>query len=162
MIATALKISLTRSTVLVAAIVSLSAMPANRAVSQPPQGPIQSRVPVYRDRITPHWFHGNSRFWYRNDLRAGTKEFILVDAEQGKRQPAFDHAKLATGLSKAADKVCKPDRLPFDEIEFVDDDKVVRFKVGEKDWKEKNWECDLTTYEIRWWEDGARDPPPKP
>src|SRR5437867_2043782 len=30
---------------------------------------------VYKATVTPHWFHDNSRFWYRNDLRAGAKEF---------------------------------------------------------------------------------------
>ncbi|MBI2949511.1 MAG: hypothetical protein HYY23_17885, partial [Verrucomicrobia bacterium] len=24
---------------------------------------------VFKDRITPHWFANNTRFWYRNDLR---------------------------------------------------------------------------------------------
>src|SRR5437879_2881429 len=26
---------------------------------------------VYKAQITPHWFHDNTRFWYRNDLRGG-------------------------------------------------------------------------------------------
>ena len=29
---------------------------------------------VFRDRIAPHWFHDNTRFWYRNNLRGGAKE----------------------------------------------------------------------------------------
>src|SRR5436190_16783953 len=28
---------------------------------------------VFKDRIAPHWFHENTRFWYRNDLHGGTK-----------------------------------------------------------------------------------------
>src|SRR5262249_19773370 len=35
---------------------------------------------VYKAQITPHWFHHNTHFWYRNDLRGGTREFLLVDA----------------------------------------------------------------------------------
>src|SRR5262249_11996930 len=96
-----------------------------RAGYQPPQRPIQSRVPVYKDRITPHWFPDNKRFWYRNDLRGGAKEFILVDAAQGRKQVAFDHGKLATSLSKAMRSEWKADRLPFDEIEFVNDEKAI-------------------------------------
>src|SRR5262245_18511606 len=61
----------------------------------PPRG-------VYTSTITPHWFQNDTRFWYLNGLRGGAKEFILVDAEKGKRQPAFDHQKLAASLSKAA------------------------------------------------------------
>src|SRR5258708_385518 len=81
---------------------------------------------VYKLKLTPHWFADNSRFWYRNDLKEGAREFIVVVAEQGKREPAFDHAKLAASLSKSAGKEYRGDRLPFDEIEFVGD-KAVQF-----------------------------------
>src|SRR5690349_1344308 len=32
---------------------------------------------MYKAQITPHWFANNTRFWYRNDLGGGSKEFIL-------------------------------------------------------------------------------------
>jgi dipeptidyl aminopeptidase/acylaminoacyl peptidase len=104
-------------------------------------GRARSRGRIYKARVTPHWFAGNTRFWYRNDLPGGTKEFILVDAEAGTRQPAFDHKKLAAALSKAAGKTYAADRLPFDSIEFVDTSKAVRFEVGDA-----TWECDLSSY----------------
>src|SRR5262245_56837506 len=67
-----------------------------------PQAP-QARPPrpnagdalVSKARITPHWIHQNKRFWYRSDLGKGKREFVLVDAEKGTREPAFDHEKLA-------------------------------------------------------------------
>ncbi len=77
----------------------------------------QPRPRVYKDRIAPHWFEGN-KFWYRNDLPAGKKEFIAVDPATGKREPAFDHARLAAALSKATGKSYEPDRLPFDSMEY--------------------------------------------
>jgi dipeptidyl aminopeptidase/acylaminoacyl peptidase len=98
---------------------------------------------VYRDQVTPHWFHNGARFWYVNKLRDGAKEFIVVDAEAGTRKPAFDHTKLAAGLSKAAGTSYAADKLPFDEITFVDDEKAVSFRVGEKTWK-----CNLNGYEV--------------
>src|SRR2546429_8577710 len=97
---------------------------------------------VFNDRITPHWFHDNTRFWYRNDLRDGAKEFILVDAEHGTRETAFDHAKLAAALSRVGGVEYRAERLPFDSIEFIEDSKAIRFSVGEVIWK-----CDLTTLE---------------
>jgi len=97
---------------------------------------------VFKDRVTPHWFAGNSRFWYRNDLRGGAEEFILVDAERGKREKAFDHAKLAAALTKAAGTEYRADKLPFDSIEFVEDSKAIRFTVGDA-----NWKCDLVSYD---------------
>src|SRR5438477_2942659 len=93
---------------------------------------------VFKDRVTSHWFHDNRRFWYRNDLHGGTKEFIVVDAVRGIREPAFEHAKLAASLSKAAGAEYRADKLPFDSIEFIDDDRAIRFNVGDAAWK-----CDL-------------------
>jgi len=108
---------------------------------------------VYKAEIHAHWFHDNTRFWYRNDLAGGTREFVLVDAEAGKRGAAFDHKKLAAALSKAAEREYQADRLPFDAIEFVNDDKSVRFKAGNATWK-----CDLSSYECAL-ERGAKPPP---
>lgn len=97
---------------------------------------------VFKDRIWPRWFRNGDCFWYRNDLRGGAKEFILVQAERGSRQPAFDHEKLALSLSRAAEADYKADRLPFDSVDISDDLRVVRFKIGDS-----GWQCDLTTYE---------------
>lgn len=104
------------------------------------RGPGRGRV--YRDQVTPHWFAANARFWYRNDLPGGAREFVLVDAEAGTRQPAFDHKRLAAALAKATGRDQDAQKLPFDRIEFVDETRVVRFPVGDT-----VWECHLTSYE---------------
>ncbi len=110
----------------------------------------QPKGNVYKAQITPHWSHDNTRFWYRNDLAGGAREFILVDVETGKRRPAFDHKKLAAALSRAAEKEYHAERLPFDSIEFAEDNKAVRFKVGSATWK-----CDLSSYQCSPSERGA-------
>jgi dipeptidyl aminopeptidase/acylaminoacyl peptidase len=110
--------------------------PQRRGQMQRPQG-------VYKDRITPHWFAENTCFWYRNDLSGETKEFILVNAEKGTRQKAFDHAKLAEALSKVAGEKYTSDQLPFSYLEFADDRASILFNVADKTWK-----CDLSTYDI--------------
>src|SRR5262245_34100504 len=97
---------------------------------------------VFKDRIVPHWLNDSARFWYRNDLRGGGREFILVDAERGAREPAFDHATLAQALSTAAGAQYRADKLPFDSIEFVDDARAIRFTLGDAAWK-----CRLDSYE---------------
>jgi dipeptidyl aminopeptidase/acylaminoacyl peptidase len=106
--------------------------------SRGPQGPRR----VFKDQVVPHWFANNTRFWYRNDLRGGAKEFIVVDAERRARESAFDHVKLADSLSKAAGSQYSAEKLPFDRIQFVDDSKAIRFKVGDTAWK-----CTLSSYE---------------
>jgi dipeptidyl aminopeptidase/acylaminoacyl peptidase len=106
-----------------------------------PAGPPGGRG-VYKARVAPHWFQNNTQFWYRNDLSGGAKEFVVVDAERGTRAKAFDHQRLATALSKAVGSPYRADRLPFDSIEFGEDAKVVRFKVGDT-----TWACDLGSYD---------------
>ncbi|HWW02399.1 MAG TPA: prolyl oligopeptidase family serine peptidase [Candidatus Acidoferrum sp.] len=97
---------------------------------------------VYKARIAPHWFQDNTRFWYRNDLRESAKEYIVVDAEQGTREPAFDHQKLAAALSKATGHPYTAERLPFSDIEFIDEGKTILFEAADKTWR-----CDLGSYE---------------
>jgi dipeptidyl aminopeptidase/acylaminoacyl peptidase len=97
---------------------------------------------VYKSIITPHWFAHDTKFWYMNALRGEAREFVLVDAEKGVRQPAFDHDKLVVALSKAAGKEFKADHLPFTEIEFSDDGKFIKFAASDKSWR-----CDLDSYQ---------------
>lgn len=85
---------------------------------------------VYKERIRPTWLPGGDRFWYRNDLSGGRREFVLVDAPKGRRSPAFDHTRLAESLAKALGREVQPDRLPIDALEF--DGGAVRFTVGER------------------------------
>ena len=100
-----------------------------------------SRQPVYGTTLTPHWLTGNICFWYRNDGPRRTKAFLRVDAEHGERAPAFDHKKLAAGLTQATGTTYRADRLPFDTIVYTDDGKAVQFAVGDQP-----WQCDLTSY----------------
>jgi hypothetical protein len=72
---------------------------------------------VYKAQLTPHWFQNNTRFWYRNDLRDGAREFIVVDVERGLREPAFDHAAAARQIGAGT----QANRLPVEELRFSDD-----------------------------------------
>jgi dipeptidyl aminopeptidase/acylaminoacyl peptidase len=96
---------------------------------------------VYKGRIEPHWFAENAKFWYRNRLPERGREFIVVDAEQGERRPAFDHERLAESLAEAAGRDVDARRLPFDEIDFSDDGAVVQF-----DFNGARWACQLDSY----------------
>jgi dipeptidyl aminopeptidase/acylaminoacyl peptidase len=63
------------------------------------------------------WIGKTNRFWYRKQSR-GNKEFIIVDAQTLKKQPAFDHEKIAASLSKLTGKTYKALDLPFRFIRF--------------------------------------------
>jgi dipeptidyl-peptidase 4 len=99
---------------------------------------------VFRARVQPHWFAKNTRFWYRNDLPDGAREFIRVDAEKGVRGAAFDHEKLAAALAGATGKEVRAERLPIERLEFHDTEPRMIFSA-----EGKNWECDLIRYSLR-------------
>lgn len=112
------------------------------ASPQAPGRPDSTARKVFRDRVAPHWFSGNNRFWYRNELRDGASEFVVVDAERGVREPAFDHSRLAGALSAAVGTSYPAAQLPFTRIQFLDGGRAVGFRVGEQAWR-----CTLDTYQ---------------
>ncbi|KPK73867.1 MAG: peptidase S9 [Phycisphaerae bacterium SM23_30] len=97
---------------------------------------------VFKAQLNPNWFDDGRKFWYRNDLRDEAREFILVDAVEGTRRPAFNHRRLARALSQAAGESYAADKLPFDNIQFTDDGGAIEFDV-----EDARWKCDLNTYE---------------
>src|SRR5438445_1500645 len=48
---------------------------------------------------TPTWIGKTDHFWYTRSVKGGT-EFLLADAAAGTKKPAFDHERLAAGISK--------------------------------------------------------------
>ena len=148
------RVTSSRLVVLFVVLAFIQALGTSQAFAQ---GGSRSSRPVqgvYKDRIVPHWFGDNTQFWYRNDLAGKTKEFLLVDAERGVREPAFDHPRLAAALSKTAGVEYKADQLPFDAIEYVAQPPSagdgsppragvpqVRFTVDQT-----TWACDLASY----------------
>ena len=89
---------------------------------------------------SPEWIGSSHRFWYDRTIRGG-HEFILVDAANGSKGPAFDHARLATALSGARDTTYAAEDLPFNRIEFIDDASAIRVEVADSLWR-----CVLATY----------------
>lgn len=97
---------------------------------------------VSHAKVDAHWI-SDSQFWFRSDLGEGKSEFVLVDCEAGKRQAAFDHAKVGAALSKAAGTIVVADRLPIDNLDLSGDGKMVKFDASGS-----RWSCDLSTYAI--------------
>jgi dipeptidyl aminopeptidase/acylaminoacyl peptidase len=95
--------------------------------------------PLVYHSVQPKWIAGE-RFWFRDAGPEGV-EFVLFDAVRGAHQSAFDHAKLAAGLSAASGTNYKATNLPFSTFEFSKDEKSIAFAV-----KTQNWSCDLQNY----------------
>ena len=95
---------------------------------------------VSGNQVNPRWFDGD-RFWYRNRTPDGF-QFILVDPAQRRRAPAFDHDRLASALSVAADTSYVSRKLPFEEFDFVDGDGSIQFHVADS----VRFTCDIRAY----------------
>ena len=91
--------------------------------------------------VTPNWINDSDRFWYRNNTGSG-HEFTFVDPAANVKRPLFDHARLAAALSVAADTSYVPNKLPFEEFDFVEGDEArIAFESGAR-----RFECDLAAY----------------
>jgi hypothetical protein len=67
-----------------------------------------------------HWV------WYRKTTPTGTT-FVMVDADQPQKQPAFDHARLAQSLSSTLKRTVSADSLPLNNLTFSDDRATITF-----------------------------------
>ncbi len=91
---------------------------------------------VVGGNVNARWLP-DDRFWYLNSTADGS-EFILVTPSEGKRAPAFDHAKLAGALSAAIGRTISGTRLPFQAIDFSPDGNNVLFNLDGR-----RWSCDV-------------------
>jgi hypothetical protein len=102
------------------------------------RGKYQSLVINNPERVT--WIGDTSHFWYRKSVKGGF-QFVLVDAATLKKEPAFDHERLATSLSAAVGEKVSPLKLPFTTIIFVDNERAIEFDASNS-----RWRCALSDY----------------
>ena len=105
--------------------------------------PNLTRGKIFRDRIDPHWFDENRQFWYKVRTGPSSREFVVVEAEKGRRRPAFNHQKLAEALAKQKINDVRADRLPIEQLAFDPAGKYVDLQIGDR-W----WRCNLDSYEL--------------
>ncbi|MFC1758263.1 DUF885 family protein, partial [Planctomycetota bacterium] len=84
---------------------------------------------AYRDRVQPHWFSNNTKFWYRIQTGPNEHEFILVDTKTGTRLPAFDHSMVAKSLS-SYEKNVAANNLPIRRVEFDGHGTLIRLTLN--------------------------------
>lgn len=93
----------------------------------------RTRNRVFRDSVEPHWFDDDRFFWYRIRVGTNAHEYILVDVENKKRSPAFDHDVLAEELSAVTGSKVDPSKIAFSNLEFDRSD-VCRFRFRNRSW----------------------------
>ena len=91
--------------------------------------------PLVLHNIQPVWLP-DGRLWYR-DVSAEGSEFVVFDPAKQTQEPAFDHEKVASALTKAAHKSYDKKHLPFNRFEYSSDGKSILFAISGK-----RWTCD--------------------
>lgn len=93
---------------------------------------------VLHGAVQPNWVSKDGdRFWYRTTTEGGV-EFVLVDPAKRAKAPAFDHAKVAAALSKAAGKPYQAAALPFVRFAYSADGQSITFIVDAR-----SFTCDV-------------------
>jgi dipeptidyl-peptidase-4 len=82
--------------------------------------------------VQPHWIGDQDRFWYRRTDPEGATQFVIVDAQSGTTTPAFDHGRVAAGLSKVLGEAVRASALPFTSFRYVDEGRAIEFAVADK------------------------------
>jgi dipeptidyl aminopeptidase/acylaminoacyl peptidase len=86
------------------------------------------------------WSEGTSLYHYRVSVDGG-HQFVTLDAATGRKQPAFDHGRLAASLSKATGDTHTERRLPFSTMRLIDEGKAIAFTFAQA-----RWRCTLADY----------------
>lgn len=100
----------------------------------------------------PHWLEDRPHFWYRKSVEGGSS-FVLVNAEQREKQPAFDHEQLATTLTDSIDgESYTSTSLPFWTFRYTEGREAIEFEAAEASWR-----CSLDDYACERTEESAAD-----
>ena len=115
---------------------------------------------LFSTTVDPHYFKSGEKFWYSYKTSNGTKWYV-VDPALRKREPLFDHAKLASQLSEIMHDPFIAEQLPIRNLDVAEDGKTFTFEVvgsqykkpedGKKDKKEKEvfyFSYDYTTKQL--------------
>ena len=89
---------------------------------------------VFRDTVKPNWFDAGRKFWYRVQTGRDSFEYVLVDAELGKRELVFDHEKVSAVLSSQLKSKVDVTKAKLTQFTIASDAKSCSFRYGGQSW----------------------------
>lgn len=89
---------------------------------------------VFRDSVKPNWFDAGRKFWYRVQTAADSFEYVLVDANAGTRELAFDHAKVSKVLSGQLNRQVDVTKSRLNGFTISPDAESCSFQYGGRSW----------------------------
>lgn len=97
---------------------------------------------VFRDQVQPNWLDGD-RFWYRLPIARDQHEYVYVDASQGRREPLFDHVRLAAAIGQKFGRETQAESLAITNLTVDRERQYIRFTI-----RGRRLNCDLATYAL--------------
>jgi dipeptidyl aminopeptidase/acylaminoacyl peptidase len=85
---------------------------------------------LYSVRVQPRWLPDGDRFWYSYETREG-RRYWLVDPERRRREPLFDHERLAAALNRLRPDTLDADALDLEDLSPGEDLRTIDFALGE-------------------------------
>jgi len=95
---------------------------------------------TFNTRLNPHWIAGSSCCWYEQESKSG-KHYQLINAVEGSKKVAFNHAEFAAALSKASNREVDSDCLPIAQLDFSLDPWLMGFTAFEQRWQFDGQSC---------------------
>ena len=83
---------------------------------------------LFSTTVDPHWFKSGEKFWYSYKTGEGTRWYV-VDPVARKREPLFDHDKLAAQLTEIMHDPFIAAQLPILNLEVDEDGATFTFEV---------------------------------
>jgi dipeptidyl aminopeptidase/acylaminoacyl peptidase len=77
---------------------------------------------VFKTKVDATWFENGDKFWYRNDLAGGKKEFVIVDAVKGTREVVTEEQLPKANKDPELDRLAatrSPRSGAWDDEQFV-------------------------------------------
>ena len=96
--------------------------------------PTRVRNLVFRDAVKPNWFDSGRKFWYRVQTARDSFEYVLVDAEVGKRVLVFDHGKVSEVLSSQLKRQVDVTTSRLADFNVAQDAESCSFRYGGRSW----------------------------
>jgi dipeptidyl aminopeptidase/acylaminoacyl peptidase len=100
-----------------------------------------ARNALYKMRVQANWQASGNSFWYSNNGKDSTLEYVYVDVLTATKRPAFDHQRMADALSKASGKKADATHLKIGRMLFDDKQNQVQLEFNSQ-W----YSCDLNNY----------------
>jgi len=83
---------------------------------------------IFSTAVDPHWLKHSDRFWYVYETTEGKKWYIVDPAKKSKKE-LFDNEKMAAAITRIVRDPFDAQHLEIENLEFIKEDKFLRFEV---------------------------------